>query len=82
VRIDEVTAYNLLFREGTCDICGGKCFCILDNHDLVERLMSGLKRVGTFAFTTYEIASQFNNELQNIGLTTFMGQNRWTMELR
>ena len=47
--VGEACAENLLFRCGPCDICGGACFC-RPNDELVERLLTGLKPVGTFCY--------------------------------
>jgi hypothetical protein len=75
---DRITAYNLQFRGGPCDICGGDCFCKND-EDLLTRIMSGLKPIGTFPFTSKKNALNFKKEIEEKGLTTYMKKNKWNM---
>ena len=70
---------NLLFRGGSCDICGGPCFATLSDRQLIRRLLSGKKPVGTFARKSKWIAHALAKLLQNRGLTTWKGMNKWGM---
>ncbi len=75
---DEITAYNLQFRCGPCDICGGDCLCLSDDL-LIERLKTGLKPVGTFPRKTSKQAILLEERLNAEGLTTWLAKNKWGM---
>jgi hypothetical protein len=76
---DPVTAGNLMFRCGPCDVCGGGCLSTATDGELVEKLLSGQKPVGTFPFRLKREGKEFAAELREHGLATWMGQNRWKM---
>ena len=69
-------AENFIFRNGACNICGGDCFCASDD-ELVERLLTGLKPVGSFPFMKESEAKKYAAGLAARGLTTFIGKNKW-----
>ena len=71
-------AANFVFRLGPCDVCGGACFCRSD-EELVSRLLTGLKPVGTFAYCTEEEMLLQRGEMERKGLTCWSGRNRWNM---
>ncbi len=70
---------NLLFRCGSCDICGGPCFATLGDKRLIGRLLTGKKPVGTFARRNKWIAGALDKRLQSRGLTTWKGKNKYGM---
>ena len=76
---DDEQSFNLLFRGGPCNICGGRCFSILTDHSLTKRLLDRLKPVGTYARRSKWHAWALSRLLENQGLTTWRGQNRWGM---
>ena len=70
---------NLLFRGGPCDICGGPCFATLSDKPLITRLLAGRKPVGTFARKNKWKTCALAKLLQNRGLATWKGKNKWGM---
>ena len=72
-------AHNLLWRNGPCDICGGDCLCQATNEELMDRLQTGLKPVGTLAFRRKAAATACCKELEARGLAYWMAKNRWKM---
>ena len=77
---DPVSAYNLRFRCGPCDICGGTCLC-LDDDRLKARLKTGYKPVGTFVGTSMDDAVRLAAALEAEGLATWLGVNRWRVHI-
>jgi hypothetical protein len=73
------TALNLMFRCGPCDVCGGDCLSTAADEELVKRLLSGRKPVGTFACRQKREATRLAAELQGLGLATWIDKNRWQM---
>ena len=77
--VGEACAPNLLWRNGPCDVCGGDCFCLATDSELMDRLQTGLKPVGTFAFRLKDHALACTRELEARGLAHWLGKNRWRM---
>ena len=76
---NEILAYNLQFRCGPCNICGGSCLCLNDDL-LIQRLLSGLKPVGSFARRELRHSALLEQQLNQLGLTTWgPTKNRWGM---
>ena len=71
-------AANFVFRFGPCDVCGGACLCRPD-EELVSRLLTGLKPVGTFIYCTEEEILLQRGEMDRKGLTCWSGINRCGM---
>jgi hypothetical protein len=78
-RGDPEIAVNLMFRCGPCDVCGGDCLSTATDEELVERVLSGKKPVGTFAFRLKRDAKELAADLKDRGLAVWMGRNRWRM---
>ena len=77
--VDEACAENLIFRCGPCDVCNGNCFCQTTDKDLILRLMTGLKPVGSFVRLRKCEAEALSQEFNTKGLTSWYGKNRWKM---
>ena len=77
---DQQTAYNLRFRGGPCNVCGGPCLC-LGTQLLAARLLTGLKPVGSFPFNSEADAKDCSEALKAKGLATWIGYSRWGMWL-
>ena len=77
--VGEACAENLLFRCGPCDVCGGDCFCRTTDADLIDRLLTGLKPVGSFAYRRKSDALKLVQILSEKGLASWYGRNRWRM---
>ena len=60
---DQQTAYNLRFRGGPCNVCGGPCLC-LGSQLLAARLVTGLKPVGSFPFNSEADAKDCSEALK------------------
>ena len=75
---DQQTAYNLRFRGGPCNVCGGPCLC-LGSQLLAARLVTGLKPVGSFPFNSEADAKDCSEVLKAKGLATWIGYSRWGM---
>ena len=78
---DDERSFNLLFRGGPCDICGGCCLSALSDRSLSERLLAGLKPAGTYARQSKWHAWALSHVLEERGLTTWRGKNRWGMHV-
>ncbi len=78
---DDARSFNLLFRGGPCDICGGGCLSTLSDRSLSERLLAGLKPVGTYARRSKWHAWALSRVLEKQGLATWRGKNRWGMHV-
>ena len=70
-------AENLMFRGGPCHLCRRACFCLRSDEHLTKRLLKGLKPVGTFAERDVRDAQCEQDTLDDLGLTTWLGRNRW-----
>lgn len=78
---DDERSFNLLFRGGPCDICGGSCLSTLSDRSLSKRLLAGLKPVGTYARRSKWHAWALSRVLEKHGLTTWRGKNKWGMHV-
>jgi hypothetical protein len=76
-RGDVDTALNLMFRCGPCDLCDGDCLSTATDDELVKRLLSGRKPVGTFACRQKREATRLAAKLQTQGLAVWIGKNHW-----
>ena len=77
----ERNSFNLLFRGGPCEVCGGRCFSRLTDGRWIERPLSGRKPVGTFARRNHWQAWALDRLLQHRGLNTWRCTNRWGMHV-
>ena len=72
-------AVNYLFRCGPCDICGGSCLADATDDQLAQRLLTGRKPVGSFAFRRASAARRHARDMETLGLTTWTAKNKWNM---
>lgn len=74
---DKIKAYNLLFRGGPCNYCRGNCFSLLDDYDLIKRLQSNKKLVGTFISTKEQVAEKASILETKYNLHCWIGHNTY-----